>query len=357
MKKLIMLLGLSLFFLSSCNSQSAVVVNGEEMELQDGLYANMHTNKGDILISLEYKKTPLTVGNFVGLAQGKIENTAKEAGVPYYDGLKFHRVIPDFMIQGGDPLGNGSGGPGYSFADEFDPSLKHDAAGILSMANSGPATNGSQFFITHKETPWLDGKHSVFGKVVKGQDIVNAIVGNDVIETLEIIAVGSDAKSFDGAAVFKQELENAELEKEAAKAETMRQLESMIDGATKTESGLYYKVIEKGNGPKPTIGQQVKVDYAGYLADGTLFDSSIEEVAKKNDKFNPNRPYAPFTLEYGPGARVIQGWKEGIQLMQVGDKYKFIIPANLAYGDRGVPGTIPPAAWLIFDVEMIEIVK
>ena len=167
------------------------------LNMENGIYAQINTSKGDILIKLEYKKAPLPVANFIGLSEGSIKNNKKNIGEPYYDGLKFHRVIADFMIQGGCPDGNGMGDPGYKFADEFHPDLKHDGPGILSMANSGPSTNGSQFFITHKETPWLDGKHSVFGKVINGQDIVNSIVQDDLINSVKIIKEGSEALSFD----------------------------------------------------------------------------------------------------------------------------------------------------------------
>lgn len=176
----------------------------KKKDMADGLYANIKTNKGLILVRFEMEKTPLTVANFVGLAEGKIENKIKKPGEPYFDGLSFHRVIPNFMIQGGDPLGNGTGDPGYFFKDEFDPSLKHDKPGILSMANRGPATNGSQFFITHVATPWLDGKHTVFGHVVEGQKVVNAIVQNDKIEKVEILRVGKAAKKFDAVETFNR---------------------------------------------------------------------------------------------------------------------------------------------------------
>ncbi|MBL7940604.1 MAG: peptidylprolyl isomerase [Flavobacteriales bacterium] len=168
----------------------------------DGIYAKIKTNKGMITLKLEYEKAPMTVANFVGLAEGKVKNTAKAEGVPYYDGISFHRVIPDFMIQGGDPTGTGSGGPGYAFADEIHPDLKHNRAGTLSMANAGPATNGSQFFITHKETAWLDGKHAVFGYVTEGQDVVNAIAGGDKMESVKIERIGKAAQAWDAMKVL-----------------------------------------------------------------------------------------------------------------------------------------------------------
>lgn len=173
-------------------------------KLPDGLYAKLNTTKGTILIKLEMEKTPMTVANFVGLAEGKIVNDKKPLGTPFYDGIKFHRVIPDFMIQGGDPTGTGAGRIGYQFKDEFDPSLKHDRAGTLSMANAGPGTNSSQFFITHKETAWLNNKHTVFGYVIEGQGTVDLIAQNDEIKSVEIIRRGKAAKNFDAPAVFEK---------------------------------------------------------------------------------------------------------------------------------------------------------
>ena len=308
---------------------------------KEGMYAKIKTNKGDIMLELEFEKTPLTVANFVGLAEGKIKNNKKEVGEPYYDGLKFHRVIADFMIQGGCPDGNGMGGPGYQFPDEIHTDLKHSGPGILSMANAGPGTNGSQFFITHKETPWLDGKHTVFGKVTEGQDVVDAIAQDDKIIEIDIIRKGENAKKFDSKAIFDKELEK--LEKQAAeKAKKAKEaIDALKKGAKVTSSGLAYKIIKKGTGAKAEAGKTVSVHYTGKLSNGTKFDSSYD----RNQ---------PIEFELGRG-RVIKGWDEGISLLNVGSKATFIIPPDLAYGARGAGGVIPPNATLIFDVELVEI--
>ena len=177
--------------------------------MKDGIYADFLTSKGSILIELFYDKVPGTVANFIGLAEGQIKNDFKETGIPFYDNLKFHRVISDFMIQGGCPLGNGTGSPGYKFEDEFHDDLKHDKPGILSMANSGPSSNGSQFFITHIKTPWLDKKHSVFGQVIDGQNIVNIIAQGDVINKISIKRKGQEAISFNAVKEFNKFIDNS----------------------------------------------------------------------------------------------------------------------------------------------------
>ena len=309
--------------------------------MQDGLYAKFHTSKGEILVELKYKETPGTVGNFVGLAEGNIENKAIPQGKPYYDGLKFHRVIPDFMIQGGDPKGNGTGGPGYNFEDEIHPDLTHNKPGILSMANAGPGTNGSQFFITHIATPWLDGKHTVFGEVIEGQDVVNKIAQGDKLEKLEIIREGQDAKKFNAVEAFRS-FSGAKAEREAAaKKQQEEMLGEIAQGFEKTSSGLRYKIEEKGTGAKAEKGKTVSVHYKGMLPDGTVFDSSY----KRNQ---------PIDFPLGEG-HVIAGWDEGIQLLNEGGKARLVIPSHLAYGERGAGGVIPPNATLVFDVELVKV--
>lgn len=309
--------------------------------MKNGLYAKFKTSKGDILINLEFEKTPGTVGNFIALAEGNLENSVKPQGQKYYDGLKFHRVIADFMIQGGCPLGTGTGNPGYSFDDEFHPELKHDKPGILSMANSGPGTNGSQFFITHVSTPWLDNKHTVFGNIVEGQDIVDAIEQNDIIESVEILRIGEPAESFNAIEAFRT-FEGAREEKiTKAKAENELQMEKLAAGFDKTASGLRYQIIQKGNGQKSEKGKKVSVHYKGQLADGTVFDSSYQRKQ-------------PIEFVLGTG-QVIKGWDEGLQLLHVGDKARLVIPSDLAYGSQGAGGVIPPNANLIFDVELMNV--
>lgn len=311
----------------------------------DGLYAKFETSKGTIYVALEYKKTPMTVANFVGLAEGKIGNKAKAAGVPYYDGLKFHRVIPDFMIQGGCPLGTGTGDPGYKFPDEFDSSLKHTGPGILSMANAGPGTNGSQFFITHVKTDWLDGKHTVFGHVVEGQDVVNKIVGNDTINKLVILRKGAEAEAFDAAKIFETEKANAGAKAEAKAKEEAAAMAKANEAALKrfenaktTASGLKYIIENEGSGNSPKASDKVSVFYRGTFTNGIEFDGNI------------GRQPISFGLN-----QVIPGWTEGLQLMKPKGKAVFYIPYALAYGANGYPGVIPPKSDLIFEVELLSV--
>ena len=291
------------------------------------------------------------------------------------------------MIQGGDPQGNGSGGPGYSFKDEFVAELKHNRPGILSMANSGPKTNGSQFFITHKETPWLDGKHTVFGNVISGQDVVNKIAQDDVIGKITIVRKGADANKFDAAKTFADYMANkagddakdaalasennkkqAELEAQkkaeytakfgpvmAAKAKYLNETKAT---ATETTSGLKYQIIKAGTGKKPVEGNNVYINYAGYLEDGSLFDSSMENVNIEYGKFDENRAkqngYQPFPFPYGKKDGLIPGFIEALNLMNLGDTALVFIPSKLGYGERGAGNVIPPNANIIFEIEMLE---
>lgn len=312
------------------------------MARKDGVYAVMDTDKGEIVLSLEYRKTPMTVANFVGLAEGTLN--INNPGKPFYDGLVFHRVIDHFMIQGGDPKGNGTGGPGYMFPDEFDESLRFDGPGVLAMANAGPKTNGSQFFITHEQTPWLNDKHSIFGHVVEGQDVVNAIRQGDHIKSVRIERVGDDAQKFvvsrETFGKFLKDAIDKEAQKEAAeKAKLDAEIKNRYPEYRETASGLKYVVVKEGDGVKhPKYGQEVTVHYEGSLLDGTVFDSSF-------------RRGQPATFRLG---EVIEGWNEGLQLMSKGAEYIFIIPPELGYGTMGYPGVIPPNATLVFRVQLLK---
>ncbi len=364
------------------------VIAVPKVNINEGIFAEIETSKGKILVNLEYKKAPVTVANFISLSEGT--NTAvaeKFKGKHFYDGLKFHRVIKDFMIQGGDPEGNGSGGPGFAFKDEFDPTLVHDRGGILSMANSGPKTNGSQFFITHKETPWLNNKHSIFGSVVSGMDVVNKIAQDDVILKVTISRKGIAAKKFDATKVFseyyankagddaKQALIDAEAKKKLTEAEALKNAEyNKIYGpikvakvkalnalkltSTTTSTSLQYAITQKGTGVKPVDGSNVNISYAGYLEDGSLFDSNIESITKEFGKFDENRAkangYAPFPFPIGKKDGLIPGFLEGINTMSLGDKATIYIPSKLGYGERGAGNVIPPNSNIIFEIEMTQ---
>ncbi|BCO08160.1 peptidylprolyl isomerase [Desulfolithobacter dissulfuricans] len=336
------------FFLTGLLCLSGQAIQAKEQTMKDGLYAKLITSKGDILLKLYYDKTPLTVINFVGLAEGTqiLGGAAKPTGVHFYDGLTFHRVIKDFMIQGGCPLGTGTGGPDYTFPDEIVPELKFDRPGLLAMANAGPSTNGSQFFITHVPTPHLNGKHTIFGEVVEGQDVVNNIEQGDRIEKVEIIRVGREAEEFQTdhkafeatLAALKQKEEEAR-QKEADAVREM--IKKKWPEARKTASGLYYVVVKEGEGETPRPGATVKAHYTGrLLANGRKFDSSYDRGE-------------PISFPVGVG-RVIRGWDEALSQMKRGEKRILIIPPDLAYGDRGAGGVIPPGAWLVFDVELVD---
>ena len=306
----------------------------------EGIYAKFETSKGIVLLELTYDKTPGTVGNFVSLAEGTLKNDHKGTGEPYYNGMKFHRVIADFMVQGGCPQGSGVGGPGYQFDDEFHPDLKHNKPGTLSMANSGPATNGSQFFITHGKTDWLDGKHTVFGYVFEGQDIINNITQGDTIDSVTIERHGAAAKEWDALKAFEKFNSSGETREQSAIDAADKAMSTLVKGMKKTASGLYYILTKEGEGEHPPKGANVSVHYRGTLVDGTVFDSSYQRDQ-------------PLEFSVGVG-QVIPGWDEGILLLNKGAAARFVIPSHLGYGAQGAGGVIPADATLIFEVELIK---
>ena len=346
--------------------------------LPDGLYAKIETNKGDIVVQLDFEKAPITVANFVALAEGKNEFVTNEnlKNKPFFDGLKFHRVIKDFMIQTGDPLGTGSGDTGYKFKDEFSD-LKFDDGGVLAMANNGPATNSSQFFITHLATPWLDGKHTIFGHVVEtGMDVVNKIEQDDYINKVTIIRNGEAAKKFNAVKIFNDyfSVESENQNKKAAidaenkriyaeKYKTVREekiayFADLKSKAIKTPSGLQYVITNKSGGKKPANGANIFIHYAGFLEDGELFDSSIESVSKTFGKYDENRAaqngYQPIPFQAGKKDGMIPGFIEGLDQLSYGDKAVLFIPSRLGYGAAGAGGVIPPNANIIFEIELLE---
>lgn len=356
MKLLLTLLSLSLLTTSFAQEKEKEK-KAKKPKLAEGIYAQFTTPKGVIMVQLEYQKAPMTVANFVGLAEGKF--TVDDSIVydtPFFDGLKFHRVIADFMIQGGDPQGTGSGGPKHRFHDEFEATLKHSGPGILSMANSGPHTNGSQFFITHKETPWLDNKHSVFGHVVSGQDVVNAIAQNDVMTTVTIVRKGKTAKKWNATAEFAA-VRSKIVEKEKAEAAKFDAIAAMSQeeysehmykevlktepNAKKSASGLVYIIQDEGGPVKPVIGNGLSVHYRGtFRVSGEKFDASYDRGQ-------------PMTFSYLQ-QRMVPGFEEGLAMLGKGGKIKIIIPYYSAYGAQGRPGKIPPYSDLVFDLELLE---
>lgn len=348
-------------------------------DLQDGIYAEFVTNKGIMVAKLYYDKTPITVANFVSLAEGTNTMVEKEfKDKKFYNGTIFHRVIDGFMIQGGDPSGDGTGGPGYKFTDEFKPDLKHDKPGVLSMANSGVNTNGSQFFITEKSSPFLDNVHTVFGELVLGLDVRDSISkvikGVDdkpleavVIEKLNIIRKGKEAKSFDAASIFKKhfiEMERLEKEKTEKKTALLKSNQEKFNtqktNATTLPSGLQYVITEKGIGEKLKETDKMMVDYTVFFEDGKLLGTSKLAMAEAFDAVNPRQKaangYEPILCEIGPDARMIPGFKEGLKQLNVGDKATLFIPYHLGYGEAG-NREIPPKTNLIFEVEVLEILK
>ena len=306
-----------------------------------GLFAVIQTKQGDIAVELFYKDTPLTVVNFVALAEGKMDAAN---GKPFYDGLKFHRVISlangdeqDFMIQGGDPKGNGTGGPGYKFADEIVEKYTFTEPGLLAMANSGPGTNGSQFFITIVPTEWLNGRHTIFGKVVYGQEIVNKTKQDEVIKSIKIVRNGDEAKAFKADQVefdrLVKEIEDSKFAK-------------VTEGCTKSPEGIYFKIEEEGTGAQIGNHKNVVCDYIGYTIEGVAFDASRG--------FHP-QGHDPLEFEVG-GGMMIPGFDKMVSQMKVGEVRTMVIPPELAYGASGIPQAgIAPNSYICFTVKLVEV--
>ena len=349
MKKILFLFITTLFLINCKPIYKKMNIDKTLYEsLPNGVYAKMETSKGEMIIQFFDKEAPVTVANFIGLAQGTIENTAKPKGTPYYDGIIFHRVIKDFMIQGGDPTGTGMGDPGYKFDDEKND-LKHEGKGFLSMANSGPNTNGSQFFITEVSTPWLDGRHTIFGKVIQGLETIDAIANVEkgaqdkpkedvVINKVTIFTKGEEYQNYNAEKIFN---EGKNKIKENNQTLETKKFEQIKEGMQQTPSGLYYKITKQGEGKRAEKGNVVAVHYSGKLVSGQEFDNSF-------------RRGQPIEFPVGIG-QVIRGWDEGILLLKEGDAATFLIPPDLGYGARGAGGVIPPNAWLIFDVELVKV--
>ena len=370
---------------------SATACKDKYPDLEDGLYAEIITNKGTMVLRLESEKAPITVANFVSLAEGT--NTLVDSmhiGKKYYNGLEFHRIIDEFMIQGGDPTGTGSGSPGYKFNNEISEDLLHDKVGTLAMANSGPNTNGSQFYITEAPTPFLDGAYNVFGYIVLGEDVLHTLAGLEttkpgdkpvepvIMEEVNIIRKGKNAKNFDAPSIFKNHFadadkaekerlakeEDAEKERagkiEVAAAEMKPALET-YEGKSKTlASGLKMFNITKGTGAKPKNGETVMLNYEGYFTDGRLFDSNVKTIEENYGMYNSQKDeaqmYNPMPMPISAEAQMIPGFKEAVNQMQVGDRSFFYLPSHLAYGERG-NRVIPPNTDLIFIIDMVEIQK
>lgn len=357
--------------LCSCKSQYP--------ELDDGIYAEINTTKGKMVARLFYKKAPITSSNFISLAEGTNTLVSEQyKGKKYYNGLIFHRVMDNFMIQGGDPLGTGRGNPGYRFINEFHPDLKHDKPGILAMANAGPNTNGSQFYITEVPRPDLDNRYSVFGELVMGLNVQDSIsnvetdaadkpLDSVIINELNIIRKGSEAKRFNAFKIFKnhfaeEEKRRQELKKkqERLKSEYKAKHSLQKAEATLLPSGLSYYVSEKGTGEALKEDDKIMTHYALFYEDGVLIDTSNLNLAETLDAVNERKKaanrYIPIKADLSPNAPMIPGFKEGLKQLNIGDNATIFIPYHLGYGEAG-SGAIPPKTNLIFEVEILNLAE
>lgn len=321
----------------SLNTQAA----DPTASLPDGLYATIATPRGTIVLELFADKAPLAVASFVGLTEGSFAKSGK----PYFDGIVFHRVEPGFVIQGGDPTGSGSGGPGYQFPNEIDPTLSFGAAGVLGMANAGPDTNGSQFYITLAPAKSLDGSYTVFGRVASGMSVVQAIRKGDVMSSVRIVRKGAKAAAFKADKAKFDETLRAYASKAAERARAAIEpqytsIKARLSGLAAGSDGLFFKVLKAGSGRKPAAGSQVRILYTLTLSDGRKLDSTAD---RKNE---------PFAFKLGAG-QVIPGFDAAVAAMTYGEHRIVVIPPELAYGARGAGGVVPPNAVLVFEIELL----
>jgi peptidylprolyl isomerase len=353
-------LAASVLFLAAC----------AKPKYPDGLYAEVLTNKGLIVLQLEFEKTPMTVANFVGLAEGTIDNAAFPPGQPYFNGTRWHRVVAGHVIQCGIPKSakaGSDGGPGYEFPNEIVlPDLNHGRAGMVNMANGGPHTNGGQWCITLGDRSYLDGDYTVFGHVVEGTDVVFKIVQGDEVQSVRIIRIGKAAKAFRPTTEsFKEMVEAARIRVADADARKKAEEDALVlknwPNAVALENGLKYIVLREGKGQAGAEGRTVNVAYSGNcLLSGKTFVSTAEE----------GKPYwgetpAPFDFELGK-TKVNPGVDAIIALMKKGEKRLAIVPAALGYMTSGFYAkqrpnekrfVISPDTLLVYEIELLDIAK
>jgi cyclophilin family peptidyl-prolyl cis-trans isomerase len=332
-----------------------------------GIYAELNTSKGMIVLNLNYEKAPMTVANFIGLAEGTIKNASYPKGKPFYDGSIWHRVVKGHVIQGGSPATDKApekeetSATGYEIPNERND-LSHNKAGMLGMANSGPHTNTCQFYITLADRSYLDGNYTLFGEVTEGMDVVNSIVQGDTIRTVKIIRIGSEAKKFKVddvtfARLVDTQWKKVKNEEAERKVKDEAFIKSNYPGLTSAAGGLRFKILTEGKGERSVADSLVSASYSGRLINGTTFVSSAE-----NGRPAVNISAENFTVNIGKD-QIIKGLKSALTEMKQGEKRLLVIPPELAYGQNGfysrsVPGqkrfVISPGEILILEVTLIS---
>lgn len=334
---------------------------------EKGIYAELNTNKGKIVMSLSYEKAPMTVANFIGLAEGTIKNASYPKGKPFYNGSIWHRVVKGHVIQGGSPAidkapeKEETSATGYEIPNEIND-LSHNKAGMLGMANSGPHTNTCQFYITLADRSYLDGNYTIFGEVTEGMDVVNIIAQGDTIRTVKIIRIGKEAKRFKvDDAIFARLVDTQwkKVKNEEAERKTKDEafIKSNYPGLTSTAGGLRFKVLSEGKGVRSFSDSLITASYTGRLINGTTFVSSAE-----SGRPAVNIPAEKFTVNIGKD-QIIKGLKMALTEMNQGEKRLLVVAPELAFGQNGfyarnVPGqkrfVISPGEILILEVTLIS---